>query len=377
MTRILTVTSNDLGISWGPAIHYLELWNEFCEISRRCAVTGCAPSWTGEKPIIQNRFRLRTLEVLDMPSIRQLIFDLRMAVHLLVHRSSYDLVYIRLSHWHPLQTLALKLLRIPFVLELNGLAKEDSASSGKGRLLGHIIGMQEAWLASHAALCIAVSDGIARSIRQKYRPRGEVITISNGVARQFFAARRAPRSKNSPLTIIYVGTFTSWDGAGEVAKLARHFPHIHFMMVGDGSMRARIQAQAPGNLRFTGKVNYRDLPALYSRADAAIVLYEYERHRNVKVSSLKTLEYVASRLPVFTTDVPGQEYIHENGYGVLVPEHADVAQAFGHFVAELDTYASNYAQSADAMYGRFGWRRAASETAAALQALVPSHGDAP
>jgi glycosyltransferase involved in cell wall biosynthesis len=369
MTRILTVTSNDLGISWGPAIHYLELWNEFCEVSTRCSVTGYAPSWTRATPIIQSRFRLKTLDVINMPSVRQMMFDLRMAVHLLLHRNRYDLVYIRLSHWHLLQALMLRLLRIRFALELNGLAKEDSASSGKGRLLRRIIGMQEAWLVSHASLCIAVSDGIASAVRQKYRPRGDVVTISNGVARQFFTSRRAPRSKTGPLTVIYVGTFTSWDGACEVVKLARHFPDIHFMMVGEGSMRARIQAQAPRNVSFAGKVNYSDLPALYSRADAAIVLYEYERHRSVKVSSLKTLEYVASRLPVFTTDVPGQEFISENGYGVLVPEHVDVASVFERFVASLDTYASNYAQSADAMYGRFGWRRTASETAAALQKL--------
>ncbi|TEA78619.1 glycosyltransferase [Allopusillimonas ginsengisoli] len=369
MKRILTITSNDLGISWGPAIHYLELWNEFCEISPH-AVTGCAPSWTKTKPIIHNKFQLRTLSVLNIPSVRQMIFDARMAVHLLAHRRRYDLIYLRLSHWHPLQTIALKLIDTPFALELNGLAKDDAASAGRNGLLSHMISLQEAWLARNATLCIAVSDGIAHAILSKYHLRGNVVTIGNGVAKQFFAARRGRHNAAAPLTIIYVGTFTSWDGAAEVAKLACKFPDIDFMMVGDGTSRVHIQQHAPRNVRFVGKVDYAELPALYRQADAAIVLYEYERHRNVKVSSLKTLEYVASRLPVFTTDIPGQEYIREHGYGVLVKEHTNMEDVFADFIANLDHYASNYTQSTDDMYGSFGWKRTARETAAALQKLV-------
>jgi hypothetical protein len=32
--KVLTITSNDLGLPWGPAIHYLELWNEVYRIDK-------------------------------------------------------------------------------------------------------------------------------------------------------------------------------------------------------------------------------------------------------------------------------------------------------------------------------------------------------
>lgn len=370
--RILTITSNDLGISWGPAIHFLELWNAFCELRPEAQVTGCAPSWTRRGPIVPTRFALRRWNVINVPSVRQMVFDARMALYLARHGRRHDVVYLRLSHWHPLQTVVLRALRLPFVLELNGMALEDATSSGRNRFLKAMLCRQERWLVRHARLSIAVSDGIAGSIRDKYAPRGPIVTIGNGVARQFFLPPSCPRTRQGPPTVIYVGTFTSWDGAADVVDLARHFPDVRFVMAGDGAARARLQKDAPANVRFTGKVAYQDLPDLYRSADAAIVLYEYERHRSVKVSSLKTLEYVASRLPVFTTAIPGQEYIEENGFGALVPEGGDVVEAFRRFVADLDRYAAAYAQEADAMYGRFGWMRTARETLAALDGLASS-----
>lgn len=369
--RILTITSNDLGISWGPAIHYLELWNALHAIAPQFTITGFAPSWTKSSPVIDNAFPLRTLQVSNIPSIRQLIFDARMSVHLFMRGGQYDLVYIRLSHWHVLQTAALKLLRIPYVLELNGLAEEDSTSSRKSGFIKRIICQQERWLVENAMLCIAVSEGIANTLARKYTLQGEIVTIGNGVARQFFSAQRSAQPAARAPVVIYVGTFTAWDGAAEVVKLAQSFPDVEFLMVGDGGARVQLEKASTANVKFIGKVHYNELPALYASADAAIVLYEYERHRNVKVSSLKTLEYVASRLPVFTTDIPGQEFIQDNGYGVLVPQGADLQQSFAQFIAQRNTYAANYKHSIESMYEQFGWKRTAHETSVALSLISP------
>ena len=142
---------------------------------------------------------------------------------------------------------------------------------------------------------------------------------------------------SKPITIIYVGTFTPWDGAALIPNLAKEFPQVQFLMVGDGAARINIEKNATNNMTFYGSVPYNELSKYYSLADAGIVLYEYERHQTVETSSLKTLEYIASGLPVFSTNIPGQTFIQENKLGCLCEEH-DAKQVFFDFIKHLEEY---------------------------------------
>jgi glycosyltransferase involved in cell wall biosynthesis len=370
--RILTITFNDLGISWGPAIHFLELWNNVSSLTRGVLVEGIAPSWTGAEPIIEPAFRLRTAWVPNVRSWRQVYFDAVVAGRLLLSWRRYDLVYVRLGGWHPLLTMLLALLKLPYVLELNGLAAEDSVSSRKGRVIRAITSVQERWLVAHAAVVVAVSRGIAEAVQARYRPRGKVVTIHNGVAEHFFpAAAPRERSLDRP-TAIYVGTFTPWDGAGAVVSLARQFPKVRFLMVGDGPARLALAADAPENVEFTGYVNYSELPAIYGTAECAIVLYEYERHRHVEVSSLKTREYLACGLPIFTTDIPGQEFVDRLGVGMLLPRDQDVGAAFAEFLRALPEYYRAYERLGARLKEEIGWAHTAKETLRSIAALNPA-----
>ena len=94
---LITITYNDLGISWGPAIHYLELWNEFTKkYSNEYNVIGYAPSWTGEKTQSSTQiFPIKQISVPNIPIIRQIIYDLFLCFILIKHRKK--LVYLRLS----------------------------------------------------------------------------------------------------------------------------------------------------------------------------------------------------------------------------------------------------------------------------------------
>jgi hypothetical protein len=54
MKNILTISNNDQGISWGPAVHYLELWNAVTKQTNRFDIEGFVPSWT-KRPFIKKR----------------------------------------------------------------------------------------------------------------------------------------------------------------------------------------------------------------------------------------------------------------------------------------------------------------------------------
>jgi glycosyltransferase involved in cell wall biosynthesis len=167
-----------------------------------------------------------------------------------------------------------------------------------------------------------------------------------------------------------VGTFTPWDGAEKIKDLAECYTNIEFLLVGDGPGRTKIQNDAPKNMLFTGMVNYSELPALYADSDAAIVIYEFERHRNVELSSIKTLEYLASRLPVFSTDVPGQEMIKKRDFGYLVSEGQSICESFALFKNEHSKYSDAlWAIETDELVSIIGWRKTAMETMGVLNSF--------
>ena len=360
--KVITITSNDLGMSWGPAIHYLELWNGVAAGAPGIGISGVAPSWTTKAPIVSPAFALRLIRVPNVPTLRQIIYDAFVAFAVIARSRAEDVIYVRLSQFHAFSTLMLYMMRRSLFVEVNGLAVDDAVSAKRGWLFRRFVGLQERLLMRRAAGIIAVSAGIATSIEGSYAPRGALRVLKNGVAGQFFESipRGSESAADAPV-IIYVGTFTPWDGADRVVELARQFPNVRFQMVGDGPGRAELQGIAPRNVVFTGRVAYADLPGLYARADAGIVLYEAKRHERVELSSLKTLEYLASALPVFSTNVHGQRFIAELGCGSLTDAET-IQEDFATFIASLPRLRAAALSMRTEIRRRFSWEHVAMET---------------
>lgn len=372
--KIVTITYNDLGISWGPAIHFLELWNSVASLHPEIDVEGLAPTWTARSPILRSRFRLAQIRVPNISKSRQVIYDLKIAARLLF-RATSDVVYIRLSQFHLFSTLTLRLRRNPVFLELNGLLVDDAVSAKRSGFFRRFVRWQERTLVHRARGIIAVSQGITDAILTNYHPAGRVITLKNGVGLNFFidpadhnAEPGRPPTSRRP-AVLYVGTFTPWDGAMRIVELARRFPQVDFHFVGDGPALKAVQAQATANMSFFGRADYADLPRFYRSADAGIVLYETKRHQRVHLSSLKTLEYLASGLPVFTTNVPGQEYVADLGCGVLAGEDT-LIEDFSAFLRKLPDYRRTAESTRAAIRRDYSWENVAHKTVAFVRGLV-------
>ncbi|MBX3606816.1 MAG: glycosyltransferase [Piscinibacter sp.] len=368
--KITTITYNDPGISWGPAIHFLELWNSAALQHPDVEVEGFCPNWTGREPILPLCFGLHRIAVPDVRLYRQLVYDARIAWQLLTRGRSTDVVYVRLSQFHFFSTWVLRLRSNPVVLECNGLLVDDAVSARRSRLFRRFVAWQERALVRRAQGIISVSQGIADTLRASYGPRGNMLTLKNGVGVQFFGdvPAGAPRPARRT-TILYVGTFTSWDGAARIVKLAGQFPDIDFLLVGDGPARREIQERATSNMSFIGQVAYGDLPKHYHAADAGIVLYETQRHQRVQLSSLKTLEYLASGLPVFTTKVPGQEFVADLGCGVLSTEET-LVEEFRGFLERLPDFRSAALRQRSTIRREHSWEQVAENTIAFVRQLT-------
>lgn len=360
--KVLTVGYNDLGISWGPAVHFLELWNEVAESEPGFEVVGIAPSWTGQAPITEPRFPLRAIKVPNWPSARQILWDFIVALQ--IAKAGADLVYIRLSSFHLFSLMALAFLRTPVASEINGSLKHDNISRGSGWIRRKIAELSERWLIKRSCVIFSVTAHLLESCRA-VNPKALHVHVDNGVSRALFDVRQAPSER---LRFIYVGTFTAWDGAAEIVRIAGLRPDLSFRMVGDGGRKRELEAGAPPNVEFSGWVDYSRLQEEYSQADAGIVLYEEERHKHISMSSLKTREFIAAGLPIFSTKVSGQEFIEECGYGLLTS--GDVEADLQTFVERHGEYKRNLLADSASLFERYSWASVAAKTAASIRSIL-------
>ena len=371
---ILTLTCNNLGISWGPAINFLELWNGVSK-NKSISVTGLYPSWTEQDPILNPEFELVKLKGPNIRFFRQIVFDFCSALYILKNKKTFNAIYVRLSHWHIFTILVLMICKLKYFVEVNGLAKEDSVSAKKNAVQKHLYVWQEQILLKKSKAIVAVSEGIKKTIELRYQCGFKTKVIKNGVAEKLFSLPIYPTvAPDQKIRVIYVGTFTPWDGSDLLPDLAKNFPDCEFIMIGDGGRKEEVRSKSPKNMIFKGRVHYRDLNLLYSDADCAVVLYEFERHKNVELSSLKTLEYVAAGLPVFSTNVNGQDFIVKMGFGMLINSNDDLNLCFKQFIKRIKEYKNNYVQSRNKMKTELSWSRVASETTElVISDIVPSN----
>jgi len=319
--KVLTITYNDLHISYGPAVHFLELWNNFTLLDKNYIIEGIAPNWIKDKKLIINpKFILKEIKVPNIGLLRQLIYDFIIILILLFKSKKYDIIYIRLSNFHIFSAYILKIIKIPYILELNGIARDDAKHSKRNKLYQFLTIISEKMMIKNAKGCIAVSDGIKDFAKEC--GCNNVNVIYNGVSANLFSIKN---NSNKLEKIIYVGTFTAWDGHKKVFELAKKFPKIKFIIVGGANNLDDLIKKYSyiDNIEFTGFIEYGSLKEIYSNMDAGIVLYDKGFRNNMKLSSLKTLEYVASGLPIFSTNVPGQEFIFENNIGCEATENIE------------------------------------------------------
>ena len=365
MKRILTISSNDQGISWGPAVHFLELWNAFAgRFGGRYRIIGLVPSWTGLPSIKPSVFKLLQVRVPNVGMLRQVVFDLAAAIRIVLSRNA--LVYVRLSSFHLFVIAALAIAGRPFCLEMNGISSSDSESAGRPAWYKLWTRMQERSLIRKASVVLAVSKSIA-DYALEVGARG-VQVVPNSVNPDLYLIGQKPVI-GPRVRIIYVGTFTSWDGSERIPDLARSFPQVEFVMIGDGSRRRVIEGRSPPNVIYTGAVPYLELGKHYAGADAGVVLYERERHSKVELSSLKVLEYLAAGLPIFSTNVPGQEFIATHAIGRLA-RGDDLTPDFRLFLSDLVQYKHNVEEYRRTIGQQYSWVHAALITEKAISQFV-------
>lgn len=354
MKKINTLTFNDISISYGPNIHYIELWNEFNSISKNeFQINGLCGNWKNASPITNLNFHLKRFHVPDIPKVRQMILDVYFSMYIIQHRN--EIFYLRLSNYSLLVWLTLLLFKVRYFIELNGIMEKDTKLFKMGNINSFYAALQERILINGCRGCIAVTSQIEQFARSKKAKR--IITIPNGVSNSFFDIKQ---KKESGYDFVFVGSFTPWDGLALIIELAKEYKEATFHLIGDGVSRSEIERNKTENMKFYGTISYNELLTLYPKFDAGIALY-LSQESDKQLSSLKTIEYIASGLPVFTSTALGQEFVEHNTLGVC-SKLENVLLDFSKFMSNMKVYKSNVEHFRTIEKENMSWARVALKT---------------
>lgn len=185
---------------------------------------------------------------------------------------------------------------------------------------------------------ITVGRDLARAVEALGIPSRKVHVVYQGVDATIFspgsmkeARRRLGIAEAGPV-LVSIGSLVPIKGIDvllkAMARLVRDRPSLRLYLVGEGSSRRDLEAQAAqlglgSAVRFAGKVDQVDLPDWYRAADLTVLASRSEGIPNVLRESL------ACGTPFVATRVGGVYEIAEGTENRLVPPEDEVALADG------------------------------------------------
>lgn len=313
--RIFYCTDLVLDEAAAPAIHVRAMCDQFARQGHEVILFG--PKF-GSAPYPGYQ------EVL-IPTPRTLLslfFQPQLFMHLLMRsfRKRPDVLYVRHSHLLVVPTIVGLLLRLPLVLEINGILAQDAThinQTFRSRILlrSGIFSFLERMNARAASLVIAVTEGIKEYFVTNYMvSSGKIAVIPNGVDTDAFRpepqeeARHAVKLDPESWYVGYVGSLHEWQGVHfliEAANLLRDEKRIRFLIIGKGEelplIESRIREYSLQNVDVRPPVPH-DAISRYINACDICISYPM-KFRDGATSPFKVYEYLACGKPVISSDL--------------------------------------------------------------------------
>ncbi len=251
-----------------------------------------------------------------------------------------DLVYV----WLIQAGIISQLARLPAILELHG-PPEGKFGPALFRIFLRLRGKRR---------LLPITRALASQLRERYGidpDDRELVRISpNGVDLERYADLPDPASARKQLgllanlTVGYTGHLYAGRGMTLLTELARCFPQINFLWVGGSTSavetwRKRLSAEKTNNIYLAGFVENSQLPIWQAAAD--ILLMPYERvisgssggNSASYASPMKMFEYMASKRPIISSDLPVIREVLNHTNSILCP--ADDIEAWSQALGSL------------------------------------------
>lgn len=228
------------------------------------------------------------------PLLRALRYFLVSSIQFIkgVNAKNIDLIYVASTPptQGALAALLKKIKKVPFVYNLQDIFPDSLVGTGlakRGGLLWKIGRVIENFTYRNADKIIVISEDFKRNIMAKGVPEEKIVVVYNWVDEE--AVKHVPREENvlfdryglerGKFYITYcgnIGLTQNMDMLLEVAKELESEPDIHFVLIGEGAYKAKVQEvikeKQIKNVALLPFQPYEDISHVFSLGDVGLVI---------------------------------------------------------------------------------------------------------
>ena len=341
----------------GSNIHILELLRN---LNKYTDVVLFAP---GQKGVEHGFSGIKYVPVIDNKYLVQPFYEFMLSFYLLYSciTNRPDVLYLRQNSFPFFPVALCKLLKIPTIVEVNGLVMDElkvspDSKSFAYRVFSCLALRSERFNYRHCDRIVSVTDKLKDELVRLYSvPAEKVLVINNGANTEIFKPMNQKNSRDrlgldgSKKYVCFVGHLAAWQGVEFLIYssplILEKCPDVHFLVVGDGVMKDKLLEIASkmglsDKFTFTGRVPYEDVPLYINAADICVAPFIKERNSKIGLSALKTYEYLACGKPIVASSISGvKDLIDLSGGGISVtPEDpGELANAVVKLISDQKT----------------------------------------
>lgn len=307
-----------------------------------------------------------------------------------------DVIYER-RYSAKVSTILSKILRIPFVVEINGLVEEEAELQGtakkQNRFTKRIKKQVHKFFFKSANKIVAVAPGIKEELKIRYNiPSANIVVIPNGANTELFRPMDQTTVKEQLglsqkiKYVCFVGNLVPWQGVEYLIKAApmvlEKVPEARFLVVGDGMMRSELESMVKkldlqDKFVFTGSVPFEGVPKYINASDVCVAPFIRARNEKIGLSPLKIYEYLACGKPVVGSNIKGVgDFLEESNAGIsfVSEDYIELAHTVTKLLLDsalIDTLGENGRR---VVVERYSWGNTAEMVIVVCERLNVKHG---
>jgi glycosyltransferase involved in cell wall biosynthesis len=359
VNNIFLVFYGSFNIKSGSNIHILELFNN---LKIYTDIVLFAPGPKGVNRAIPG---IKYVPVINNKYLIQPSYELMLSFYLLYSciKNRPDVLYLRQNSFPFFPMFICKILKIPLVVEVNGLFLDElevnmNSKSFAYKIFSYLALRSEKLNYKHCDRIVSVTDKLKDEIVSLYSiSEDKIFVVNNGANTDLFKpmdreqVKKELRLESSKKYICFVGHLAAWQGVefliyASPLIIEKH-PEVRFLVVGDGVMKNKLlkitsELRLSDKFIFTGRVPYESVPLYINASDICVAPFIKRRNSKIGLSALKTYEYLACGKPIVASSIPGvKDLIEFSGGGIAVnPENpGELATAILGLISDESTRA--------------------------------------
>lgn len=221
---------------------------------------------------------------------------------------------------------------------------------------------------------VTISDILKDNFVKAGVPEDKIITLQDGVDVESYQnlpnkkqTRERMRLPEDKKIVAYCGSLFPDKGIEHILLVAETMPEVLFLLVGGGPPQIKMwenYADSHGikNVQFAGFVDNSIVPLYLNAADALIIPYKTDQEIKIMdintTSPIKLFEYMASRRPIISSNVPAISRTLTHGVDGLLAKPNDIGELASLVKAALEDkkLADNLSNNAYKSVQKYDWK---------------------